>query len=160
MSGPDRPMDALTGRAASLLVLVDEGPASQRAIDEALRLAQRLQAGLLFVHVLPQWNAPIADVPIADAVSQQAFDDCARGKGRGLLEGACAVAVAAAVPARSLLASGPEPVQAVCELAQQEGCELIVVGTGSANAVWRLLGGDPVPGLISRAPVPVLVCRP
>lgn len=143
-----------------LLVLVDDGAAAQLAIATALGWAPRLGCELLFVHVQPQWNAPIADVPIADAVSQQAFDDCAQRQGEALLQAALQRAQAAGLPARSLMLTGSEPVQPLCEIAQREGCEAIVVGTASANAIWRLLGGDPVPGLISRAPVPVLVCRP
>lgn len=142
-----------------LLVLLDDGGAAQRAVDTALHWAGRLQSELLFVHVLPQWQAPIADVPIGDAVSQTSFDDCARQQGETLLAAACARATAAGLGARPLLLSGADAVQKVCDLAVREACELIVVGTGTANAVWRLLGGDPVPGLISRAPVPVLVCR-
>lgn len=142
-----------------LLVLLDDGSAAQRAVDAALHWAGRLHAELLFVHVLPQWQAPIADVPIGDAVSQQSFDACARQQGQALLDEACARAQAVGLGRHSLLLAGGDAVQLVCELALREACELIVVGTGSANAVWRLLGGDPVPGLISRSPVPVLVCR-
>ena len=149
--------DAING---PLLVLVDDGAAAQQAIATSLAWAPRLGSALLFVHVQPQWNAPIADVPIGDAVSQQAFDDCAQRQGLALLEAASDRAQAAGLRARSLLLAGSEPVQPLCEIAQREGCAAIVVGTASSNAVWRLLGGDPVPGLISRAPVPVLVCRP
>lgn len=143
-----------------LLVLVEEGGSSPCAIEQALELAPALGAELVFAHVLPVWNAPISDVPIADTVPRQAFDEAARKQGRDLLELAHAQALTRGVASRGLMVSGPDPVQVLGELATQEGCSMIVVGTESTNAVWRILGGSPVPGLISHAPVPVLVCKP
>ena len=47
----------------------------------------------------------------------------------------------------------------VVALAGQRGCDLILVGTEGGNAVTRLLTGSSVPGLITRAGVPVMVCH-
>jgi nucleotide-binding universal stress UspA family protein len=47
----------------------------------------------------------------------------------------------------------------VVALAGQRSCDLIVVGTEGGNAVTRLLTGSTVPGLITRAEVPVMICH-
>lgn len=44
-------------------------------------------------------------------------------------------------------------------MAVDEGCDLIVLGHRGSNAVMRLLTGSLVPGLITAATIPVLICR-
>lgn len=146
--------------SAPLLLWITDGAAGTAATAQALDLARALDAELHGAYLLPVWTAPIADVPLADAVSQQAFDASARAQGEALLADAAAQARAAGVRWRPHLLPGQYPVSTVGELARTLACRCIVVGTDSHNAVWRLLGGDPVPGLISHAPVPVLVCKP
>lgn len=143
-----------------MLLLVDEGEAAERARDEALTLARQLGATLRLVHVLPAWTPPIADVPLADAVSQLEFDEAARGRAQSLLGSARSHAEAAGVACEIALIEGADPVPALCAQVHEAGCQLMVAGTGSKSLIWSLLGGDPVPGLIRRSTVPVLVCGP
>lgn len=143
-----------------VLVWVSEGAAGAEARAQAIALARALEAPLVGVHVLPMWTAAIADGALADAVSQQAFDASARAQGEALLQAAGHAAAAAGVPWRPLLQSGKPVADTLCDAAAALRCRLLVVGTTSHNAVGRLLLGDPVPALISHAPVPVLVCKP
>jgi len=143
-----------------LLLLLSEGAAGVAARAQALLLARELDAPLIGVYLLPTWTAPIADVPLADAVTQQAFQASARAQAEVLMRTAGAEASAAGVNWQPLIHPAAQAVPTLCELAVQRRCRFLIVGTDSHNAVWRLLGGDPVPGLISHAPVPVLVCKP
>jgi hypothetical protein len=47
----------------------------------------------------------------------------------------------------------------IAGMAVDEACDLIVVGHRGRNAVMRLLSGSLVPGLITAAAIPVLICR-
>jgi nucleotide-binding universal stress UspA family protein len=112
------------------------------------------------VHVLPLWTPPIADVPLGDAIGQAEFDTAARHRAQTLLQAATERARSAGLNATSQLLDGAQPVQALCDHLAGSACQLLVVGTDSRSLVWSLLGGDPVPGLIRHACVPVLVCGP
>jgi fructose/tagatose bisphosphate aldolase len=49
--------------------------------------------------------------------------------------------------------------KAIVTAAQKRRCDLIVVGSEGRNAVLRLMMGSVIPGLITAAPVPVLICK-
>lgn len=57
------------------------------------------------------------------------------------------------------MGSGKSDAECVAEVAVKRQCDLIVVESESKNAVLRLIGGSIVPGLITHATVPVLVCK-
>lgn len=57
------------------------------------------------------------------------------------------------------MGQGEDEAHCVAEAASKRHCDLIVVGTEERNAVMRLLSGSIVPGLISAAKVPILICR-
>ncbi|MBK6471149.1 MAG: universal stress protein [Betaproteobacteria bacterium] len=47
----------------------------------------------------------------------------------------------------------------IARIAVDQACELIVVAHRGSNAVMRLLTGSLIPGLITAAATPVLICR-
>jgi hypothetical protein len=69
------------------------------------------------------------------------------------------MAEGAGIQSYGVIGSGADDSHSVADAAQKRHCDLIVVGTDGRNAVLRLLSESIVPGLISDATVPVLVCK-
>lgn len=144
-----------------ILILVDEHPASMQAVRQGVEVARVNGSEILFFHLLPHF--PSLQVGMQDAVVPlpNGYEQTMRENASHLLQQASALAEAAGVPSRRSMGSGVggSEAQWVSDVATKRHCELIVVGSESRNAVVRLIGGSIVPGLISSAKVPVLVCQ-
>ena len=142
------------------LVVVTVHATSQAAVRHAVQLACVHGAELLFLHLLPRYVLPIADMPPAVLEDPEEYLRSARESGTILLKAAMRDAEAAGVMSNRSMTSGTDDVLSVSEAAVKHRCDLIVVATEGRNAVMRLLTGSVIPGLITGATVPVLVCRP
>ncbi len=75
-------------------------------------------------------------------------------------------AEAALAPARALIAGKPcrvtersivgQPTQEIINVAKQDGCDLIIIGTHGRSAIGDLLMGSVAMRLIATSPIPVL----
>jgi len=142
-----------------ILVIVTDHPSSQVAIRHALCLARGLAAELLLVHPLVQLPVTVVDMPPVVTISPDDFAPQSAERGRQLLADARALADERQVRARTQLLDAADVVDGITSLAREQACDLIVVGAERGNALVRLLTGSPVPGLITRATVPVMVCH-
>lgn len=142
-----------------ILVVVDNRPVTQSAIDQAIEMAQVHRADIFFFGVPPHYDYPAVDMlPVAD-VSAEAFQAKAAEETSRLLASASAWAERCGVHSHRATSTAGDAALAVADAAIKRNCDLIVVGTEDHNAVVRLLNGSIVPGLISKATVPVLVCK-
>jgi nucleotide-binding universal stress UspA family protein len=142
-----------------ILVLVDEREATQAAILHAIGLAQTHRADILFFYILPRYVIATFDMNPAVALSPEEFQSQANDHAYNLLMAASKLAEQAGVQSFRAMGSGADDVHCICDIAHHRRCDQIVVGTDGHNAVMRILSGSIVPGLISWASVPVLVCR-
>ncbi len=142
-----------------ILVVVDDRPVTQSAIDHAIEMAQTHRADIFFFGVLPHYDYPAVDMlPVAD-ISVEGLQAKAAAEASRLLAAASAWAERCGVHSHRATAMAGDAAHAVADAAIKRHCDLIVVGNEDHNAVVRLLNGSIVPGLISKATVPVLVCR-
>lgn len=144
-----------------ILVLVDEQPVSVQAIRQGIEVA-RVNAGeILFFHLLRDFDSMSVGLQAALVPPSKESAQAIRSEASSLLRKASALADAANVLNSRAMGSGgaKSPAQCITDVAKQRRCDLIVVGTDSRNAVIRLIDGSIIPGLISCATVPVLVCR-
>lgn len=143
-----------------ILVPVDGSPLSDRALEEAIRLASLTQASLHLVHVADmQTYAAALDM----AAGANAFDMKAamREAGATILE-ACGKRVqAAALQVTSeVVEGGPGSVaDHVLDCARHWGADLIVLGTHGRRGLGRFLLGSDAEQLLRSSPVPVLLVR-
>jgi len=143
-----------------VLVVVTVHATSQAAVRHAIQLAGVHGSELLFLYVLPRYVLPIADMPPAVLEAPEEYVRAARESGTLLLKAAMCDAEAAGVMSNRSMTSGSDDVSSIAQTAVKHRCDLIVVATEGHNAVMRLLTGSVIPGLITVATVPVLVCRP
>ncbi len=143
----------------AILIVVEAGPASRQAVIEGVGLARIHKAEVVFFSVLQRVVEPVLDMPMAGALSAVEFELAARQDAQRLLAAAEAVARRAGVPSRSVVGSGADDAEDICEAARSAGCRLVVVGSEGRNAVVRLLGGSVIPRLITLSTLPVMIVR-
>jgi nucleotide-binding universal stress UspA family protein len=134
---------------APILVGYDGTDGAQAALGEALRLAGPLDAELVlaFVSHLNPGGGEVADA--AAAVHE---------RGEAVLEAALDRARAAGVTARAEIVHG-RPYEALAAVAEDEGAQLIAVGSYGERPLRALIVGSTPPRLMHVTHVPVLVVR-
>ncbi len=144
-----------------ILIVVSDHHASMQAIRQGVEVARCNDGEVLFFHLLPNFDmAPMGMDSVLVPPSLE-YEKEMRAEASALLRKASSIAEEAGVMSfRSMGCGGASgEAQCIALVAEKRGCQLIVVGTDSRNAVIRLIGGDIVPGLISKAKVPILVCH-
>jgi nucleotide-binding universal stress UspA family protein len=129
-----------------ILCPVDFSATSSQAIAYAERLAQALQSEMVLLHVSegqPEFAVAGQEQP-SDPVAQQRLNEI--------------VLSSATLPVRRLLHIG-EPGPVVCWLAEQQQCDLIVIGTHGRQGLVRLLLGSVAEYVVRHARCPVLTVR-
>ena len=140
-----------------ILVPVDGSPTSERALQEALRLAQQQSGRLELVHVL-------GDVRLMEAssyINYAEMKDAMTSAGKKLLEQSRMVAQQSGTAAevKLLEAGGARIASAIVEEARQWQADLIVIGTHGRTGFSRVLFGSVAEGVVRTAHIPVLLMR-
>jgi nucleotide-binding universal stress UspA family protein len=142
-----------------ILAAVDGSSTSDRALQEAIRLAKDQQAALHIVNVIDLvpliWDVEFMD---SDAI-QRAL----RQVGRTVIDRARETAKSTGVEAEALLAEIGTPGQRVAgrivEAARAWPADLLVIGTHGRRGLDHLLLGSIAEGVMRLAPMPVLLVR-
>lgn len=141
-----------------ILIPVDGSATSERALQEAIKLAAG-KAGLRLVYVI-EAIYPL-DAEGYAFIDYAALQDAVRHTGERVLAQAAAQARQSGAPVETaLLEAGGERVAAViADEARQWQADLIVIGTHGRSGLSRLLLGSVAEGVLRGAPVPVLLVR-
>ena len=139
-------------RTSTILLATDLSASAGPATEEALRLAQRLGAGLLIMSAIDPGAMRLPNGRFRRRVDQE----------RELREVAARVLVErgrAAGVTVSLLVWDGDPRESIVEVARSEAPDMVVVGS-RARGVGSRIGTDSVSDYVIRhAPCPVLVVR-
>jgi nucleotide-binding universal stress UspA family protein len=117
-----------------ILVAVDNSPGSEKALEAAVRLAQRDGGQLTAVAVLDRSGDPHLEQLAAQAKAQ------ARCRLEEILQAAVNFARAWGVRLNPLLREG-HPADTIIACAEEEGAELLVLGSSGGTAERPGLGG-------------------
>ncbi|MEO5606519.1 MAG: universal stress protein [Polaromonas sp.] len=142
-----------------ILVALDGSATSDKALDEAIRLARLSGGRLRLLHVVdemryvtgfePAMNYLNEIVPLMCSAGEKLL---AQGRQQAIDQGVQADCV--------LIEQGPSRVcDYVSEQARLAGADLIVVGSHGRRGVGRVLLGSDAEQIVRHAPVPVLVVR-
>jgi len=140
-----------------ILIVVDASAASRAATAEGVRLAQVHGAEVVFFAILPRYVMPVTDFAVMGMPAADEFQRDANAHARRVLAAATELADNAGVASRTATDSSVHDADCVVDAARSRHCDLIVVPSVGDNAVMRLIAGSVIPGLITRATIPVLV---
>jgi len=133
-----------------LLVALDAGRSSDRALSEAVSVARALGAMIWLVHVGYEPAVMCAESALADALRGPGL----LAKGKDVLSLA-ARSVPVALLGGQLLLEG-DPADEILGAAEQVDADLIVLGTHGRGPVSRFLLGSTAHSVLLRASCPVL----
>lgn len=134
----------------TLLVAIDPTPASQSALQQALRLAASMQARLVAVSVTPRYEGDMHRWKISDANEQlsQPFEQCLRE----------AEKTAAAVgQALTTVHKMGDPSEMIINVAEEEEAGILLIGCPKRSYVERVLLGQTTAKIIGLSPCDVLM---
>lgn len=140
-------------RIETILVPIDFGQTSERALAYAVDMAEQL--GGVKVHVITTYELPIASFPDGVWVASAEIVTRLMDASQAALDKAVAVHKDRKVPITSKLVQG-DPREAILETAQTMGASLIVMGTHGRKGIARALIGSVAESVIRVAEVPVL----
>lgn len=140
-----------------ILVPVDGSTTSDRALQEAIRLARQQSAQLELVHV-------VEDMPLMDSgsyINYAEMQETLRSSGKKVLAHAQMVAQLAGLDAEINLleAHGERIPSVIVEEAGHWPADLIVIGTHGRSGFSRVLFGSVAEGVVRTAHIPVLLIR-
>lgn len=137
-----------------ILVPTDGSSETRRAVEHAIDLAKEHEA---MVHALYVLNtASYASVSV-DA-SWEGVSDMLREEGEAAIEAVADLARAEDVAVETSMLSG-SPSREIVRYAEEEGCDLIVMGTHGRGGIDRLLLGSVAERVVRSSSVPVLTVR-
>ena len=141
---------------SSILVPYDYSTHAEKALSLAVELAEREGAWLLLLQVVPNREYPRAVVP--PDMSVQQFGSHVRSQAETALQMTAARHATTRVRITTRVASG-EPSSLVCQVAQEENMDLIMIGShGRTNDPATLLG-ETASQVLRQVLCPVLIVR-
>ncbi len=138
------------GRFRKILVAYDGSESAKNALREACRLAKAEQAWIKLLAVVPPYEGDL------DLIAVHNIKEAIEGPGRKLLEEAEKIAEAEEVNVLKDLEQG-EPYERIVAVAEDESCDLIVMGRKGMSAIERELVGSVTARVIGHTTKDVLV---
>ena len=146
-----------TGRMRRVLLATDGSDGAQRAVQQLLALRQELRDPETFeVHVV-NVQRPVTG-SVASYVSSNSLEEYHRERCEAALGPARAALGAAGLAFQEHRRTG-SPGPAIAEVAQQQHCDLIVMGTQGLRSNTGALLGSVAQSVIEHASVPVLLVK-
>ena len=138
-----------------ILVPVD---GSELSLDALARALDLVRTGLRAELVLANVQEPASLYEMVTAPDPETLDEVTEGAGRHLLAPAVAAAEAAGV-AHTVAVGRGDPARALIEIAEREGCDLVVMGAHGHGAVRSVLMGSVSHEMVRLSPVPVMLVK-
>lgn len=144
-----------------IFVAIDDSPTSQKALHEAIQLANSSQAALCVAHAADESLLAQHGMGIGTYIDVDRTRQAIRETSQGLLDAASAQARAAGMAAetRLLEATDKRVAELIADGAAAWGADLIVVGTHGRRGVARLLVGSVAENLVRIAGTSLLMVR-
>ncbi|CAN7428780.1 universal stress protein [Mesorhizobium sp. LjRoot246] len=145
-----------------LLIATDGSELADKGVAHGLKLARGLGASVTFVTVSESfpifaWGGAMAGYTAGDELV--AYKEEAGKYANEVLAKCKASAEAAGVAAEIIHVEDKRPAEAILELSQALGCDLIVMASHGRRGLGKLLLGSQTAEVLSYTEIPVLVVR-
>lgn len=141
-----------------ILLPTDGSELSTRAVDLGIDLARACGAKVYTLHVVAPFHT-LSYMTEFMAASEASYTEEAVRWAERYLEEVRAKAKAAGLAHDSNYLLDASPCAAILRVAQEQGCDLIVMGSHGWRGLTRLLLGSETQQVLLKSKLPVLVCR-
>lgn len=142
-----------------LLVLVDDTPLGRATAEEGVRLARVLHSELLFLVAVPPAPPMMGEVDVAMFEPVADHEAAGREQAERAFVMAKGLADAAGLVCTTRVVVGIDPAEAANQIANEQDCAMIVVGSHGRGTLARLVLGSVMAHLTQIADRPVMVCK-
>ncbi|ETX05908.1 universal stress protein [Candidatus Entotheonella palauensis] len=139
----------------TILVATGGSPWSNQAVAYAIQMAKDYTLQLIILHVVTE--TPPYFVAEAGTSPESLLADN-EAEGRRILADAAALATEAGISFSTELVWGRAP-EGVCRIAEEQACDLIIVGSRALKGFKRLMIGSISNAIASKAPCPILIVK-
>jgi nucleotide-binding universal stress UspA family protein len=144
----------------NILVPTDGSDFSNQAVSTAARLAHALQAKLLVLHVRSPIESPHhVEGGALTQLGEKAVMREIEGEERKFLDAALTIATAGGAAAEAAFVSGYSTYESILRIAQERGCDLIVMASHGRRGLTGFLIGSETQKVLTHTKIPVLVVR-
>ena len=140
-----------------ILVPTDGSEITAKAVRQAIDLARLTGAELITLSAKEPF--PYGAISEMQPTPPQEFFDAQDRIANQRVSGVLEAAQASGVSCKALTIEALHPWEAICEQAQSQGCDLIVMASHGRRGVAALLLGSETQKVLTHATIPVLVVR-
>jgi len=139
-----------------LLVPLDDSQLAVDSVHQAVKLAKTLGAKVTFFHAQADYGASSIGA-LERVMSPGAFNEHMAGEARAILAKAEVVARIAGVAHDSAVMTSDRPHEAILQVADARGCDLIFIASHGRRGIKGLMLGSQTQKVLQNATIPVLV---
>ncbi|HEX4524474.1 MAG TPA: universal stress protein [Casimicrobiaceae bacterium] len=139
-----------------LIVPLDDSPLAVEVAHQAVKLASKLGAKVTFFHAPADYGASSLGA-LERVLAPAAFNEHVAGEARAILAKAETVARAANVSFDSAMTTSDRPHEAILEVAESRGCDLIFMASHGRRGLKGLILGSQTQKVLQQTTLPVLV---
>lgn len=137
-----------------ILVPIDFSEYAEKALTWAVNLAETWHARLVLLHVMPTPNYP--PLLLSGHFDAATFESGLKADAEAKIKELVEKKVSKAVPSDTRVVIG-EPFHDICQVAEQEKVNLVVMGSHGRTGLRHVLLGSVAERVVRHAPCPVLV---
>ena len=142
----------------NILLPTDGSPLAARAIDAGIALAKTTGAQLTALVAIEPFHL-FAFAPEQLGYNQASYSSHARAEATKVLDAVAAKAAAAGLRCDIVLREADHPHEAITDVADSTGCDLIVMASHGRRGVSALVLGSVTMKVLAHSKTPVLVYR-
>ncbi len=142
-----------------ILMPTDGSEHSERAVERGIELAKLCGAKVTGIHVMQDFGMMMGPDGLMPADLEGGMEERERERAASFLAFVQKTAAAAGVPCDTVIAKGHHPYDAIVDVANERGCDLIVMTARHRKGLVSLLMGSEASRVLHRASIPVLTFR-
>ena len=143
----------------NLLVPTDGSKLSDKAVAQAIELAQAIHARITAFHASPDYPMPVYAEGVSVMVPKRDYDKQAKAEAKKILDRVATKAAAAGVACTTMSAIADAPWEGILACAKKARCDAIVMASHGHKGLTALLLGSETTKVLTHSKLPVLVVR-
>jgi len=141
-----------------ILLPTDGSPLSEAAVEKGIDFAKSINARVTGLCVVPKQYPSYYDAEIPGGFQEKAESEC-KENAKIQLAALKKVAQGAEVACDVVMETSDQPYEAIVNVAEQKGCDLIMMASHGRRGIGALLIGSETQKVLTHSKIPVLVYR-
>jgi len=141
-----------------ILLPTDGSPLSEAAVEKGIDFAKSINARVTGLCVVPKQYPSYYDAEILGSFQEEAEAEC-KESAKIQLTALKRTAQGAEVACDIVMETSDQPYEAIVNVAEQKGCDLIMMASHGRRGIGALLIGSETQKVLTHSKIPVLVYR-